>query len=51
MMKTPTEGQGKPKKLKYDLVCCWTRRINQEHRIVYEVGDSIKLHSLRGNYR
>ncbi|MBL0051060.1 MAG: Txe/YoeB family addiction module toxin [Bacteroidetes bacterium] len=38
----PFEGLGKPENLKYSLVGLWSRRINQEHRIVYEI-DAKKL--------
>jgi Txe/YoeB family toxin of toxin-antitoxin system len=31
------EGIGKPEPLKYMLAGCWSRRINNEHRIVYKV--------------
>ncbi|OQY35545.1 MAG: hypothetical protein B6241_01175 [Spirochaetaceae bacterium 4572_59] len=32
-------GIGKPEPLKFQLQGCWSRRINQEHRLVYEVSD------------
>ncbi|ONG37402.1 toxin YoeB [Alkanindiges hydrocarboniclasticus] len=35
----PFEGIGKPEPLKYDLVGYWSRRINEEHRLVYQVTD------------
>jgi len=35
--RTPYEGTGKPEALKYELQGCWSRRINNEHRLVYEV--------------
>jgi toxin YoeB len=48
---TPYEGIGKPEPLKYILIGCWSRRINQEHRIVYEVhSDKISILSLKGHY-
>ena len=48
---TPYEGIGKPEPLKYILMGCWTRRINQENRIVYEVhSDKISILSLKGHY-
>ena len=51
IMQNPYEGIGKPEPLKYSLVGCWSRRINKEHRIVYEVLDSkIIVHSLKGHY-
>jgi toxin YoeB len=39
--RTPFEGIGKPEMLKYQLKGCWSRRINQEHRLVYEVEDTV----------
>lgn len=48
---TPFEGIGKPEPLKYNLTGCWSRRINHEHRLIYEVvNDSILIHSLKGHY-
>lgn len=47
----PFEGTGKPEALKYNLTGYWSRRINQEHRLVYEVlKDTILLHSAKGHY-
>jgi toxin YoeB len=34
---SPFEGLGKPEPLKYELQGCWSRRIDQEHRLVYKV--------------
>jgi toxin YoeB len=48
---TPYEGIGKPEPLKYSLIGCWSRRIDKEHRIVYEVNsDEIIVLSLKGHY-
>lgn len=33
----PFKGIGKPEPLKYGLRGLWSRRINQEHRLVYEI--------------
>ena len=33
----PFEGSGKPEPLKHDLKGFWSHRINDEHRLVYEV--------------
>ena len=33
----PFQGLGKPEALKHDLSSYWSRRINQEHRLVYKV--------------
>jgi len=47
----PFTGTGKPEPLKYSLTGSWSRRISQEHRLVYEVlGDSILIHSVIGHY-
>ncbi|MDT8415642.1 MAG: Txe/YoeB family addiction module toxin [Flavobacteriaceae bacterium] len=45
------EGIGKPEPLKHSLSGCWSRRINKEHRLVYEVLDNkILIHSAKGHY-
>jgi toxin YoeB len=36
-LKSPFEGIGKPEPLKFELSSCWSRRIDQEHRLVYKV--------------
>jgi toxin YoeB len=36
-LRTPFEGIGKPEALKADLAGYWSRRINDEHRLVYGV--------------
>jgi toxin YoeB len=47
----PFTGTGKPEQLKYNLSNLWSRRINREHRLVYEVvNDSVLVHSARGHY-
>jgi toxin YoeB len=38
-MRDPFQGPGKPEPLRYLLAGCWSRRITQEHRLVYRVGD------------
>ena len=48
---TPFEGIGKPEQLKYEWKGYWSRRINQEHRLIYEVlSEKIIIHSLKGHY-
>jgi len=37
--RTPFEGRGKPEPLKHDLKGFWSRRITDEHRLVYHVSD------------
>lgn len=47
----PYTGTGKPEALKHDLAGCWSRRINKEHRLVYEVSeDQIFILSAKGHY-
>lgn len=36
-MRTPSEGIGKPERLKANLSGYWSRRISEEHRLVYGV--------------
>ncbi len=38
--RTPYQGTGKPEALRENLSGFWSRRINQEHRLVYKVKDS-----------
>ncbi|MFA5419088.1 MAG: Txe/YoeB family addiction module toxin [Bacteroidales bacterium] len=37
IQRTPFEGIGNPEPLKYDLSGFWSRRIDREHRLVYQV--------------
>ncbi len=49
----PYTGIGKPEKLKYEFSGKWSRRINEEHRIVYVVNEtenSVYILSLRYHY-
>lgn len=51
MRTTPFSGLGKPEKLKHQLTDLWSRRITQEHRLVYEVRDDLVIiHSCHGHY-
>ncbi|AHN72733.1 Txe/YoeB family addiction module toxin [Aggregatibacter actinomycetemcomitans] len=38
--RSPFEGLGNPKPLKHQLSGFWSRRIDKEHRLVYQVSDS-----------
>ncbi|EHK89628.1 Txe/YoeB family addiction module toxin [Aggregatibacter actinomycetemcomitans] len=38
--RTPFEGLGDPEPLKHQLSGFWSRRIDKEHRLVYQVSDS-----------
>jgi len=47
----PFEGIGKPEPLKHDLAGFWSRRITDEHRLVYAVeGDAILIAQARYHY-
>jgi len=47
----PFEGIGKPEPLKYELQGCWSRRVTDEHRLVYEVeNDALYIVSCMYHY-
>ncbi len=47
----PFSGLGKPEPLRHELAGCWSRRIDQEHRLVYKVlPDSIRILACRYHY-
>ncbi len=49
--RSPYEGIGKPEPLKHGLASYWSRRINDEHRIVYKFqNDTILIAQLRYHY-
>lgn len=49
--RTPFEGTGKPEGLKHALAGYWSRRITDEHRMVYKAdGDSLLIAQLRYHY-
>ncbi|EKD36213.1 MAG: addiction module antitoxin [uncultured bacterium] len=51
IQKSPFEGTGKPEALKHELAGCWSRRIDQEHRLIYEVkDDKIRILACRYHY-
>jgi toxin YoeB len=51
LIEHPFSGTGKPEALKYNLAGSWSRRINHEHRLVYEVvGDIVQISSAKGHY-
>jgi toxin YoeB len=48
---TPFDGIGKPEPLRHSLSGYWSRRINDEHRMVYKVdGDCLLIAQLRYHY-
>jgi len=49
--RTPFEGMGKPEPLKHALAGYWSRRINEEHRLVYRPREhEILIAQLRYHY-
>lgn len=51
MRADPFGGAGKPELLKHEFAGCWSRRIDQEHRLIYEVRqDRIRVLACRYHY-
>lgn len=51
VLRDPFVGIGKPEPLKFGLARCWSRRITQEHRLVYQVSaDCIDFLQARYHY-
>lgn len=49
--RTPFEGKGKPEPLKYHLAGFWSRRITEEHRLVYSItNDALLIAACRYHY-
>jgi len=49
--RNPFDGLGKPEPLKHEMAGTWSRRITQEHRLVYEIfEESILVVSCRYHY-
>ena len=49
----PTTGTGKPEKLKYYKIPTWSRRISDNHRLIYRIQDEkviVLILSLWGHY-
>jgi toxin YoeB len=56
IIKHPYYGIGKPEPLKYELSGKWSRRINDEHRIIYQIVEEniieiLEIVSLKGHYK
>ena len=49
VMRHPFEGIGKPEPLKHQLAGAWSRRITQEHRLVYLVRE-VRIDFLQARY-
>ena len=49
--RSPYEGIGKPEPLKYGLAGAWSRRITDEHRLVYRITtESVEILQARYHY-
>lgn len=49
--RTPFEGKGKPEPLKHNLAGFWSRRITEEHRLVYSItNDALLIAACRYHY-
>ncbi|WP_083867600.1 Txe/YoeB family addiction module toxin [Fulvivirga imtechensis] len=50
-MRIPFVGIGKPEPLKFDLAGYWSRRIDLEHRLIYQVVDNeLRIIACRYHY-
>lgn len=51
VQRDPFQGIGKPEPLRHELKGCWSRRIDQEHRLVYQVVENkIRILACRYHY-
>jgi toxin YoeB len=51
IQRAPFRGIGQPEQLKHDLAGCWSRRIDHEHRLVYQVfEEKIRILACRFHY-
>lgn len=51
IQRSPFEGIGKPEPLKHNLAGFWSRRIDEEHRLVYAVqNDALLIAQCRYHY-
>jgi toxin YoeB len=50
----PRTGKGQPEELKHNFSGCWSRRINNKHRIVYKIEEkqvTVIILYARGHYK
>ncbi|HEX8634676.1 MAG TPA: Txe/YoeB family addiction module toxin [Pyrinomonadaceae bacterium] len=51
VQRDPFKGIGKPEPLRHELKGCWSRRIDQEHRLIYQVTEEkIRILACRYHY-
>ena len=49
----PQTGSGQVEQLRYDLTGFWSRRINSEHRLLYQIDDEkriVYIFKMKGHY-
>jgi toxin YoeB len=52
VLRDPFSGIGKPEQLRHAMAGAWSRRISEEHRLVYLVdGDDVVILQVRYRYR
>ena len=51
VQRDPLRGIGNPEPLRHELAGCWSRRIDQEHRLIYQVtSEKIRILACRYHY-
>ena len=51
VQRDPFRGIGKPEPLRHELAGCWSRRIDQEHRLIYQVtSEKIRILACQYHY-
>ena len=51
VQRDPFRGIGKPEPLRHELAGCWSRRIDQEHRLIYQVtSEKMRILACRYHY-
>ncbi len=51
ILRNPFSGIGKPEPLRHEFAGCWSRRIDQEHRLIYQVTDgAVIIFACRHHY-
>ena len=51
IQRDPFTGKGKPEPLRHGLSGCWSRRIDEEHRVVYQVKpEKVRILACRYHY-
>jgi toxin YoeB len=51
IQRSPFDGIGKPEPLRHSLSGFWSRRIDDEHRLVYSISDVLLVASCRYHYQ